>query len=117
MRVTGRLILTSTMISRARIVSLIFYLPGVTVENYPNGINGLKSNLTTYYQQTRRYRDLSVIVSVLYYGLTLLEAYVDAQLFDFDISTDLSLHIRPSLIDNRYGASKSAGFQLSLNLK
>ena len=91
--------------------------PGVTVENYPNGINGLKSNLATYYQQTRRYRDLSVIVSVLYYGLTLLEAYVDAQLFDFDISTDLSLHIRPSLIDNRYGASKSAGFQLSLNLK
>lgn len=91
--------------------------PGVTVENYRNGINGLKSDLATYYQQTRRYRDLSVILSVVYYGLTLLEAYVDAQLFDFDISSDLSLHIRPSLIDNQYGASKSAGLQLSLNLK
>lgn len=91
--------------------------PGVTIENYPNGISGLRTNLSTYYQQTRRYRDLSIIVSVLYYGLTLLEAYVDAQLFDFDVSTDLSLHIRPSLIDNKYGISKSAGFQLSLNLK
>lgn len=91
--------------------------PGVTIDTYPNGLAGLKTNLTTYYQQSRRYRDLSIIGSVAFYGITLLEAFVDAQLFDFDISTDLSLHIRPSLMENKYGVSNTAGLQLSFNLK
>lgn len=91
--------------------------PGVTIDTYPNGMAGLKTNLTTFYQQSRRYRDLSIIGSVAFYGITLLEAFVDAQLFDFDISTDLSLHIRPSLLDSNYGVSKSAGLQLSFKLK
>lgn len=56
--------------------------PGYTV-SYPGGYSGLKSVITTKYNQYRRYRDLSIIASVAYYGLTLVEAYVDAQLFDF----------------------------------
>lgn len=90
---------------------------GYTIENYPGGESGLKNNLSTAYQQYRRYRDLSIIGSVAYYAIVLVEAYVDAQLFDFDISTDLSLHVRPTLIENKYGVYNSPGVQLSLNLK
>jgi hypothetical protein len=98
--------------------SFLDILPsGTTLENYPGGESGLKSNLSTAYEQKRRYRDLSIIGSVAYYAITLVEAYVDAQLFDFDISTDLSLHIRPALLQNKFGTSNSPGFQLSLNLK
>ena len=91
--------------------------PGYTVESYPGGYSGLKSVITTKYNQYRRYRDLSIIASVAYYGLTLVEAYVDAQLFDFDISTDLSMHIRPALMQNQYGQTGAAGVQLSLKIK
>lgn len=90
---------------------------GYTIDNYPGGKSGLEGNLKSFYEQSRRNRDLSIILSIGYYALTLVEAYVDAQLFDFDISPDLSMHIRPALMQNEYGKTNSAGFQLSLNLK
>lgn len=90
---------------------------GYTISNYPGGKSGLEGNLKSFYEQYRRNRDLSIILSIGYYAITLVEAYVDAQLFDFDISTDLSMHIRPAIMQNAYGKTNSAGFQLSLNLK
>ena len=45
----------------------------------------------------RRYRDYSVLATVIVYALTLVDAYVDAQLFDYDISPDLSLNIEPQI--------------------
>ncbi len=43
----------------------------------------------------RRYRDLSYIVTVAVYALCIIDAYVDAELFDFDISEDLSFRVDP----------------------
>lgn len=43
----------------------------------------------------RRYRDLSIIITVGVYALSIVDAYVDAQLFDFDISPDLSMRVEP----------------------
>jgi len=43
----------------------------------------------------RRNRDLSIILTVAFYFICMADTYVDAQLFDFDISSDLSLHIEP----------------------
>jgi len=43
----------------------------------------------------RRYRDLSIILTVGWYLICMADSYVDAQLFDFDISPDLSLRIDP----------------------
>lgn len=104
--------------NNANTKSYLDLLPeGYTIDNYPGGESGLKTNLSTAYQQYRRYRDLSIIGSVAYYAIVLVEAYVDAQLFDFDISTDLSLHVRPTLIENKYGVYNSPGVQFSLNLK
>lgn len=48
----------------------------------------------------RRWRDLSFFVMVGVYALSVIDAYVDASLSEFDISPDLSLHVAPAVINN-----------------
>lgn len=52
----------------------------------------------------RRWRDLSVFALVAVYALSVIDAYVDASLSEFDISKDLSLRITPTILndDNLY---------------
>ena len=52
----------------------------------------------------RRYRDLSAFCFVGVYLLSVIDAYVDAQLSVFDISPDLSLRITPTTFETRNGA-------------
>ena len=47
----------------------------------------------------RRNRDLLVISFAAFYGLNIIDASVDAHLFDFDISEDLSFNWQPSMIN------------------
>lgn len=84
---------------------------------FPNGDKLSEQVLKSAYDQYRRYRDMSIFITVGFYAITLIEAYVDAQLFDFDITPDLSMHIRPALLQNEYGQSNKAGLQFSINLK
>ena len=53
----------------------------------------------------RRYRDLSIFIMIGVYALSIIDAYVDASLSEFDISDDLSLRIQPAVIKN--GASRN----------
>jgi len=76
-----------------------------------------ESYKTAYRDNFRRYRDLSIIVSVAYYALTIVDAYVDAQLYDFDITPDLSLRFQPTLIENSFGVKGTFGMQCCLSLK
>ena len=62
----------------------------------------------------RRNRDLSYIVTVGVYALWIIDAYVDAQLFDFDISPDLSMRLGPVLLNSTASNARSVGVQLSL---
>ena len=66
----------------------------------------------------RYYRDLSIIGTVAVYMIAMVDAYVDAQLFDFDMSQDLSMRVEPSIMKEGYhgfNSSSSYGFQLSFN--
>lgn len=66
----------------------------------------------------RRYRDLSIFSFIGVYLLSVVDAYVDAELSHFDISEDLGLQLRPSVIDNRNVCSMQAhsyGLQCSFN--
>ncbi len=45
----------------------------------------------------RRNRELSIIGGVVLYAVNIIDAYVDAKFFRFDISENLTLQIRPSL--------------------
>jgi hypothetical protein len=71
--------------------------------------NSLKSGRDYY----RRYRDLSIIITVGVYALSIIDAYVDAQLYEFDVSPDLSMRIEPVLFDCMPGGNRSFGMQLS----
>ena len=66
----------------------------------------------------RYYRDLSIIGTFALYLLAIVDAYVDSQLYDFDMSPDLSMRISPTLlkeertnyIGNSYGLQWSFSF-------
>ena len=73
--------------------------------------NNLKSGKDYY----RRYRDLSIILTVAWYFLCMADAYVDAQLFDFDISPDLSMHLAPSLAPRTNNSPELFGLTCSIN--
>ena len=53
----------------------------------------------------RRYRDLSIFCAIGVYALSIIDAYVDAELSSFDISKDLSMKVKPSIINDRATAS------------
>lgn len=64
----------------------------------------------------RRYRDLSIFAFIGVYLLSVVDAYVDAELSNFDITPDLSMRVEPTVIDNsRYvsSSSKAVGLQCS----
>ena len=49
----------------------------------------------------RRYRDLSAFIMIGVYALSVIDAYVDASLSEFDISDDLSMRVTPTVIADR----------------
>ena len=61
----------------------------------------------------RRWRDLSIFTTIAVYALSVIDAYVDASLSDFDISDDLSLHIAPTVISNQSIATPNNPFRSS----
>lgn len=68
----------------------------------------------------RRYRDLSIFAFIGVYLLSVVDAYVDAELSNFDITPDLSMRVEPAVIDARtttsgssYTSGKSVGVQCS----
>ena len=77
--------------------SYIAVLPdGYTLANVGGSgtwMNTLKNRQNTYH----RYRDYSILATVVVYALSLIDAYVDAQLFDYDISPDLTLNVEPQI--------------------
>ena len=48
----------------------------------------------------RRYRDLSIFAFIGVYLISIIDAYVDAELSNFDITPDLSMKVEPAVIDN-----------------
>ena len=48
----------------------------------------------------RRYRDMSIFILIGVYALSVIDAYVDASLSEFDISDDLSLRLTPAVMNN-----------------
>ena len=67
----------------------------------------------------RRWRDMSMFVMIGVYAFSVIDAYVDASLSEFDISDDLSLRVEPTVINNNQRTrnplrSSTLGLQWSL---
>jgi hypothetical protein len=75
----------------------------------PVNIEGLREGR----DQFRQYIDYSVVFFVLFWGLNVVDAVVDAHLKAFDISPDLSLKIRPAYnpLTNTAGVSLVFNFR------
>ena len=65
----------------------------------------------------RRNRDFSIIIGAVFYLMNIVDASVDANLMDFDISEDLSLRISPEMQNVKINTKKAFGlkFVISLN--
>ena len=76
---------------------LVFAPTDAQASDYQQYQSSLRSTLKRGNDFYRRYRDLSIVATVLVYGLSILDAYVDAELYTFDISPDLSLRVVPEV--------------------
>ena len=90
--------------------------PNYSIEGKEERFKGIfKSKKDTF----RRYRDLSIFAFGGVYLLSVIDAYVDAELSTFDISHDLSLRINPTTIEtgctDLNNRATSPGIQCVLN--
>ena len=86
---------------------------GYTIQRL-GGASAYVKRLADWQNTSRRYRDLSIAATVLVYALSIVDAYVDAQLFDFDISPDLTLNVYPQLYYDNMQRQRSAEVKLAL---
>jgi hypothetical protein len=73
-----------------------------------NDQNGIITNRDSF----RKNQDYSVLFFLLFYGLNIVDATVDAHLKDFNVSSDLSFQIKPMIMP---GPMPSAGITLAFN--
>ena len=85
----------------------------------PPNYNYTESQLTETLRKRkdtfRRYRDLSIFAFIGVYLLSVVDAYVDAELSKFDITPDLSMKVEPAIINSQMTGSsnKNVGVQCS----
>ena len=90
-----------------------FLSPQADPEEYVTDTN-FQEQLKRGKDRYRRWRDMSIFITIGVYALSIIDAYVDAQLFDFDISPDLSMHWGPEVtLKTRY-TSSSYGLNCSI---
>lgn len=82
-----------------------FFRPGYDFEKNREYLTELFKKRKDRY---RRWRDLSVFAFIGVYALSIIDAYVDAQLASFDISDDINLSLTPQMIHSgRIGTAEN----------
>lgn len=84
-----------------------------------NNIERYKEIFRKRKDRYRRWRDMSMFVMIGVYAFSVIDAYVDASLSEFDISDDLSIRVEPTVINNNQRTrnplrSSTLGLQCSL---
>jgi hypothetical protein len=87
--------------------------PSISLDN-PSTYSYISSQLKGGKDFFRRNRDLTIIGIAVLHVLSIIDASVDANLFDFDISDDLSLRLEPMPI-NLGNQNLGMGFNLAIN--
>ena len=87
--------------------------PSISLDN-PSTFKYISTQLKSGKDYYRRNRDLTIIGIAALHVLSIIDASVDANLFDFDISDDLSMRIEPMPV-NFGDRNMVMGFNLSIN--
>lgn len=74
-------------------------------------------NLNTLQKYYHRYRDLTVIGFAALYALNIIDASVDAHLFTFDVSDDLTMKVEPTLMNTVGMNHYTTGINFSLSFR
>ena len=94
--------------------------------NYENAyidrVNGRTDDYIDVYNNTQlisiidyyeRNRDISMMITAAIYLLNIVDASVDAHLFDFDVSEDLSIETKPEIINTPNGKTKALSIKMN----
>jgi hypothetical protein len=87
--------------------------PSISLDN-PSTFTYIAAQLKSGKDYFRRNRDLTIIGIAALHVLSIIDASVDANLFDFDISDDLSMRIEPMPV-NFGDQNMVLGINLSIN--
>ncbi|HEY5408257.1 MAG TPA: DUF5683 domain-containing protein, partial [Ginsengibacter sp.] len=82
---------------------------------YKDFINLSTESIRSYRNEYRQNIDYSVLVFLLFWGLNVVDATVDAHLKGFDVSPDVSMKVRLGLNSNNNGPGISFVFFLNNN--
>lgn len=74
----------------------------------------LKNVLKTRKDSYRHYRDYCIVGMVALYLVCILDAYVDAELYNFDMSEDLAITIKPAIIPITSVQNSALGLQCAI---
>ena len=77
---------------------------------------GDDASLRTYRNEYRKDQDYSVLFFLLFWGLNIVDATVDAHLMSFDVSNQLTLHLQPPTSPATLPGPMGTGLGLSLVL-
>ena len=88
-------------------------LNNVSPDFLPLVQSGNTTAIINYRDEARKNEDYSVLFFLLFYGLNILDATVDAHLKDFNVNSDLSFRIKPMIMP---GPTPSAGITLAFDI-
>jgi hypothetical protein len=93
-----------------------YYDPVLYPETYdPANAQLVEEKMLRLVDYHKRYRDLSIILTGVWYMAQILDANVDASLMEYDVTDNLELTFYPSMI-TLPGRSPGAGFNLHLTM-
>ena len=113
-RIIAQYTSTATMKSEERaFLDNLIKNPSISLDN-PSTFTYISTQLKSGKDYYRRNRDLTIIGIAALHVLSIIDASVDANLFDFDIGDDLSMRIEPMPV-NLGNQNMVMGINLSIN--
>jgi hypothetical protein len=91
-------------------------LKKVDTKLLPFVVNGDDNSLRTYRNEFRKDQDYSVLFFLLFWGLNVVDATVDAHLMYFDVSDQLSMHLQQPSPGYLAPGSSATGLSLVFDL-
>lgn len=93
------------------------------VDDDPNTVSEFEadfvpeSSILSTMEQNRQFMEYALIGSMLFYALNVIDASVDAHLFYFDVSDDLSMNVEPLLYPSFNGTqvTQTSGLKLTFS--
>jgi hypothetical protein len=89
---------------------------GTTDGNYSSLVQKYTTDeLLSTREYYRRNLEISILLTVVWYALNILDAAVDAHLYTFNISDNLTMKVEPAMLPSGYGYKPAGGFRLCLH--